>query len=99
MPLYHRLLPHAACSIKQGCTLLPAMFSILLAGMHHYLESKVCAEMVPTIAVNTFPALSYADNIILSDNSLAALAQKHAWVQGFITMIPSMKQLLSALDR
>ena len=49
--------------IKQGCPLSPALFSILLSGLHRQLEAHPHPD-VPHTATSTFPAFSYADNII-----------------------------------
>ena len=65
------------CGINQGCPLSPVLFSILLAGLHHLLDHQATLTHVPVIAGTTFPAILYADNIMLLSYSPESLQATH----------------------
>ena len=78
---------HTTRSIKQGCPLSLALFTLLLSGMHHYLELHTSRTDVPSTPVATFPAFSYADNIVLLAHTTSMLAHSHALVASFCTAL------------
>ena len=71
---------HTTRGIKQGCPLSPALFTLLLSGMHRYLELHTSPADVPSTPVATFPAFSYPDNIVLLAHITFTLAHSHALV-------------------
>ena len=78
---------HTTRGIKQGCPLSPALFTLLLSGMHRYLELHTSPTDVPSTPVATFPAFSYTDNIVLLAHTTSALAHSHALVASFCTAL------------
>ena len=73
--------------IKQGCPLSPALFSILLAGLHHLLDRQATPLHVPVVAGTSFPAFSYVDNIMLLGYSPELLQTTHLLMEHVCTML------------
>ena len=73
--------------IKQGCPLSPALFSILLAGLHRLLDRQATPSHVPVVAGTPFPAFSYADNITLLGYSPESLQTTHLLTEHVCTML------------
>ena len=55
--------------------------------MHRYLELHTSPADIPSTPIATFPAFSYADNIVLLAHTTSTLAHSHALVAMFCTVL------------